>query len=73
MCKVGGDTLHCFRVEIPACVYRLPTQLALLSCQGCKSEMSVLYRRIEVKFDCVAVELFYDASVTETIYCRIRG
>jgi len=42
MYKVRGDTLHCFRVEIPACVYRLPPQLALLSCQGCKSEKSCL-------------------------------
>jgi len=72
MCKVRGVTLHCFRVEIPACVYRLPPQLALLSCQGCKSEMSDLHRRREVRL-CCCCELLIDGSVAETIWFRIIG
>ena len=47
MYKVRGDTFHCFRVEIPACVNRLPPQLALslvtavdLKCVFCIGEVN---------------------------------
>jgi len=53
MYKVRGDTLHCFRVEIPACVCNYhpsslccPVKAVKVKCLSCIGEE---------KFDCVAI------------------